>query len=98
MRKSWAMAVSVALAGCGAEFAAVEETIVDGGEDAVELEGGVLGSTGATSSGGAMRVTNGGTIVSAHPRPARVSVSTTSASHIADIMELPESSLRGGME
>jgi outer membrane protein assembly factor BamB len=98
MRKSWAMAVSVALAGCGAEFAAVEETIVDGGEDAVELEGGVLRSASATSSGGAIRVTNGVTIVSARPREVRVPVSTTSASHIADVMELPESSLRGGME
>jgi outer membrane protein assembly factor BamB len=101
MRKSWAMAVSVALAGCGAEFAAVEETIVDGGEDAVELEGGVQGGTSAASSGGAIRVTSGGAIVSAHPRVARVSEPTTkpmpAASHIADVMELPESSLRGGM-
>jgi len=101
MRKSWAMAVSVALAGCGAEFAAVEETIVDGGEDAVELEGGALGSTSATSGSGAIRVTNGGAIVSVHPRLARVPESTMkpmpAASHIADLMELPESSLRGGM-
>src|SRR5207237_7526377 len=98
MRKSWAMAVSVALAGCGAEFAAARETIVDGGEDAVELEGGI---SQATSGGGATRVTSA-TIVSAHPRPARVPEATPmpapSAAHIAEVLDAPASSVRAGME
>jgi len=99
MRKSWAMVVSLALAGCGAEFAAVEETIVDGGEDAVELEGGAFTSASGTSGGGAIRVTTSGTIVSAHPRVVRVPEPTKiTATQLAEVLEAPAAKTQGGIE
>jgi hypothetical protein len=88
----------MALAGCGAEFAAVEEEIVDGGNEAGESEGGAFQSA---SSSSATRVTIGRTIVSSPPRKERVVVPTTarvetaartaapevSAAQIADVLE-----------
>ena len=100
MRTSWAMAVSLALAGCGAEFAAVEEQIVDGGDEAGESEGGVFQGASSTS---ATRVTIGGTIVSTPPRKERVVVPTqpatkVAAAQISDVLVTPAGEAKGGIE
>src|SRR5262245_25007971 len=90
MRTSWTVAVSLALAGCGAEFTAVDLEIVDGGDEAGEVEAGQLA---ASQTGiGSRR------IVSAVPRPARV-VSPTQPARISSqvvaervnaVLEVPE--------